>query len=102
MVFSVITGHSCTDEEINLENYAKVDTLIILMGVKKKQFIASKLIECGRSPEEPVAFIENAARKIEKVQISTLKNVAENKTDVSPPAVWIIGNVVRYYDKFNS
>lgn len=75
--------------------YAKADTLVILMGVKERAAIAQALIEAGRNPAEPVAFIENGSTPRERVVVSKLEAVAGGKTQVSSPAVWVVGEVVK-------
>jgi uroporphyrin-III C-methyltransferase len=92
--FAVIAGHRQEGAELNLAAVARVETLIILMGVNERRKIAQRLIEHGRPPDEPVAFIENGARPAERVITSELVSVAEGRVEVHPPAVWIIGKVV--------
>ena len=59
--FTVVTGHLAKDDaqNINWKDYAKVDTLVILMGVRRRSEISKELIESGRNPKELVAFVEN-------------------------------------------
>jgi siroheme synthase len=68
------------------------------MGVKERAEIARQLIAAGRAEREPVAFIENGSTPREHVVTATLREVAEDKTRVSPPAVWVVGEVVRVRD----
>ena len=99
--FAVVTGHETVGKQkyVDWEAFKKVDTLIILMGVKNRQKIAKALIEVGRNPFEPVAFIEKGTTENQRVVISTLKEVAENPPEVYPPAVMVVGEVVRFHDK---
>ncbi|RLJ70842.1 uroporphyrin-III C-methyltransferase [Hydrogenivirga caldilitoris] len=95
--FAVITGHECTGKEkrVNWRAFGSIDTLVILMGVKNRQRIAKELIEAGRVPDEPVAFIERGTTNEQRTVISTLREVASNPPEVKPPAIMVVGEVVR-------
>jgi uroporphyrin-III C-methyltransferase len=99
--FAVITGHEAPNKKksVDWESLKGIDTLIFLMGVTNRQEIAKKLIEIGRNPEEPVAFIEKGTTEEHKVIESTLKEVAKNPPEVTPPAVFVIGEVVKLRNK---
>lgn len=95
--FAVITGHEDPKKKsssINWESLKGIDTLVFLMAVSNRQAIAKKLIEVGREPKEPVAFIESGTTPDQKLQITTLEGVAYNPPDIKPPAVMIVGHVV--------
>ena len=64
------------------------------MGVSRRQAIAQKLLEVGRSLEEPVAFIENGTTSEERLVVCSLGELAENPPEVKPPAVMVVGQVV--------
>lgn len=93
--FTVITGHCSQGLQQAWENYAKVDTLVVLMGVKNRQFIAQSLIDAGRDGEQAVAFIERGSTPEQRVVVSTLASVARGEVDARNPAVFVIGEVVR-------
>jgi uroporphyrin-III C-methyltransferase len=97
--FAVITGHCHEGAALEWKRYAEIDTLVILMGVKNRSFIAQSLIAAGRSPEEPVAFIERGTTETENFVQSTLAEVAGGHVAVSSPAVFVVGQVVRLRDK---
>lgn len=92
--FAVITGHDVADLTEHLSNYARAETLVILMGVKRRAKIAEVLIAAGRSPEEPIMFVERATTDRERVIAATLADVAAGAVVVSPPAIFVIGAVV--------
>src|SRR5579875_1188120 len=81
--FAVITGHCREGLAIEWSKYANIDTLVILMGVQNRVFIAQSLISAGRSPSEPVAFIERGTQEQERIVISTLEKVARGEVEVS-------------------
>ncbi len=93
--FAVVTGHTAFGEP-DWERYARVDTLVILMGVEGRERIASRLIQAGRDPQEPVAFIERGTWPGEHVLITRLGKVARGEVPVRSPAVWVIGPVVEF------
>jgi siroheme synthase len=93
--FTVIAGHCSQGLQQRWENYAKVDTLVVLMGVKNRAFIAQSLIDAGRDAGQAVAFIERGSTPEQRVVVSDLADVARGKVEVRSPAVFVIGEVVR-------
>jgi uroporphyrin-III C-methyltransferase len=100
--FAVITGHCHEGIAQEWARYARIDTLVILMGVKNRAFIASSLIAAGRDEMEPVAFVERGTTAREHIVRSTLGEVAEGGPDVHNPAVFVIGQVVELRDRLSS
>jgi uroporphyrin-III C-methyltransferase len=96
--FAVVTGHRSIDPDAGLPpdwaDYARVDTLVVLMGVGERVSIATALIAAGRDPDEPCAFIERGTTPSERVTVSSLGRVSDGEVDVGAPAVWVIGRVV--------
>ncbi len=90
--FAVVTGHP--NRGINWADFVKVDTLIILMGVKNRQKIAKELIDAGRDPDQPVAFIEKATTPYQREVFTTLRELSQNPPEVNTPAVMVVGEVV--------
>ncbi len=97
--FTVITGHCSQGLHQKWENYAKVDTLVVLMGVKNREFIAQSLIDAGRDAGQAVAFIERGSTPEQRVVVSDLRSVARGEVEVRNPAVFVIGEVVRLREK---
>ncbi|MBV9937231.1 MAG: uroporphyrinogen-III C-methyltransferase, partial [Acidobacteriaceae bacterium] len=93
--FAVVTGHCHEGVDHAWERYLAVDTLVILMGVKNRTFIAQSLIAAGRPPNEPVAFIYRGSSPEQQVTLSTLVDVAEGRVEAKNPAVFVIGEVVQ-------
>jgi len=75
-------------------------TIVILMGVANLGNIARALIANGKSGETPVAVIERGLRKDRRVTTGSLATIGEvaARAGVKPPAVIVIGDVVRLYD----
>ncbi len=96
--FAVITGHEDPKKgssSIDWESLKGINTLVFLMAVSNRQEIAKRLISVGREPKEPVAFIERGTTEEQKVVITSLKELSENPPEVKPPAVMVVGKVVR-------
>ncbi len=92
-----VTGHcaGCDPLDLNWQALAQgVDTLVFLMGVHNLQTIVSSLMEAGRSPETPVALIEQGTLPEQIVVTGTLANILEKATELKPPAIIIVGEVV--------
>ncbi len=102
--FAVVPGYEDPlkgESSINWEKLSTgVGTLVFLMAVKNVAFISRRLIENGRSPDTPVAVIRWGTRADQKTIVSDLKNIADviKEKDISPPAVMVVGEVVRLRD----
>jgi uroporphyrin-III C-methyltransferase len=75
-------------------------TIVILMGVANLPKIADALIMHGKNAGTPVAVIERGLRKDRRVTVGTLATIAASakKLGIKPPAVIVIGDVVKLYD----
>ena len=98
--FAVVTGHWKSGTNMDWTPYARIDTLVILMGTKQRALIASSLIAAGRSEKEPVAFVEQGSLAEQRVVETELGYVARGEVDVNGPAVMVVGEVVRQRRKF--
>ena len=112
--FHIITGHEKLDErtlasslqtrderDVNLsldfETLAKCPgTLIFLMGIANMDFIAKRLMECGKDPKTPLAFIEKGTTPYQRTVTATLETAGETiiRENVTAPAITIMGGVV--------
>lgn len=91
---AIVTAKCRGGSEADWEKVARIDTLVVLMGVKSRQKVASHLIALGRPGDEPVAFIENASVESQRVVETTLFEIAAGRVRVESPAVMVIGRVV--------
>ena len=100
----VVTGHEDpTKGKSNMrwEHLATgVDTLVFLMGVANLPHITSKLIENGRSADTPAAVIRWGTKPEQRTLITTVGKAAEDvaKNGIKPPAIFIVGEVVKLRD----
>lgn len=103
--FAVITGHedpTKPDSAINWEKLATgVDTLVFLMGMNNLPEIIKKLAQYGRPLDTPVAVIKDGTRPSQQTVTGNIKNIAGKvkKAKLSPPALIVVGEVVRLRDK---
>ena len=114
--FHIITGHekadgrTCHPERseaeskdpgqklsLDFETLAKCPgTLIFLMGIANMDFIARRLMECGKDPKTPLAFIEKGTTPYQRTVMATLETAGETiaRENVTAPAITIMGGVV--------
>ena len=71
-------------------------TLIFLMGIANMDFIAKRLMECGKDPKTPLAFIEKGTTPYQRTVLATLETAGETivRENVTAPAITIMGGVV--------
>lgn len=100
--FAVVTGHLDETHRHGWDRYRDVDTLVILMGVKNRHSIAIALLHAGRSPDEPVAFIQHGSLPNERVILARLADVAAGQVEVKNPAVFVVGQVVKLRERYFS
>ena len=82
---------------LDFETLAKCPgTLIFLMGIANMDFIARSLMECGKDPKTPLAFIEKGTTPYQRTVMATLETAGETiaRENVTAPAITIMGGVV--------
>ena len=86
---------------INWGALAGIDTLVFYMGVGKLPEIAERLIGSGRPGGTPAAVVERAGTLSQHTVVATLETIAERarSAGVQPPAVVIVGDVVKMRDR---
>jgi uroporphyrin-III C-methyltransferase len=99
---AIVTGHRTGSGNVQWQDYARVDTLVILMGVKASSNIAQALIQAGRPPDEPAVFIERSTTPQERVLEATLGLIASGAVAVESPAVLVIGAVAKLRNELNA
>ncbi len=98
-----ITGH-LKSGQVNL-NWKELaldqQTLVFYMGLVGLDEISNQLIKFGRNASTPIAIVEKGTTPDQKVHISTLGEVNNllASTDIHPPTLIIIGEVVCLHDK---
>ncbi len=105
--FTVFTAHeNPADAKTNLryEQIAKIPgTKVALMGTDKLEGWTKSLIAHGMPPETPVAVVEWGTLGRQKSVSGTLQTIAAlaHEKKLSPPALTIIGDVVKLREKLN-
>lgn len=98
--FTVVSGHIAPDDERSLVDWPSLakltGTLVILMGVGTIGKVAETLIAHGKSPDTPVALIQEGTTAAQRRVDATLATAGERVLahEVKPPAVIVIGEVV--------
>ena len=103
--FAVITGHEDPMKGASNMRWDKlatgVDTLVFLMGVANLPYITSQLISNGRPADTPAAVIRWGTKPEQRVLVTDLEHVAAEvtKKKIKPPAIFIVGEVVKLREK---
>ncbi len=97
--FAVVTAERAAGST-DWRALAKPDTLVVLMGVERLAETARQLIRCGKPGSTPVPVIERGTTRDERVIVSVLSEVGRAAVEaaVRPPAIVIVGDVVRLRD----
>jgi len=105
--FAVVTGHkdpsTASDETRWGELATAVDTLVILMGMRKLEDLIGRLIDGGRDPKTPAAVIMNGTLPSQRVVTAPLCELAERTraAGLEAPAAVVVGDVVRLRETLN-
>jgi siroheme synthase len=102
--FSVVSAHLDPSQPGATVDWAALaqttGTLVLMMAVAHLDAVATELIKRGRDAATPVAVITDGTTPHQQVLITTLAGVAADaeRAGVRPPAVVVIGDVVRLRD----
>jgi uroporphyrin-III C-methyltransferase/precorrin-2 dehydrogenase/sirohydrochlorin ferrochelatase len=103
--FSVVSAHldpSQPGATVDWDALARSGgTLVLLMAVAHLDAVAAELVKRGRDAATPVAVISDGTTPDQQVLTSTLAAVAADAASagVCPPAVVVVGDVVRLRDQ---
>ena len=98
---ALITGHEQPRKDtvaVDLAALARgAQTLVFYMGVGHLEELAAGLVAHGRPPGCPAALVERATTPRQRIVTATLGTLAEaaSEAGVRPPAIIVIGDVVR-------
>jgi uroporphyrinogen III methyltransferase/synthase len=105
--FTVFTGHSDSADEATALRYDQIakipGTKVVLMGTEQLADWTKSLIANGISPETPIAVIHRGTTGRQKTVAGTLATIATlaAKERITPPALTVIGDVVKLRGKLN-
>ena len=95
-----VTGHDQTGAATGSLNWQAISdgsqVIVIYMGMKHAQHIASELLAAGRDPQEPVAVVSQATTPDQRVLESTLSTLVADieAAGMEPPAILCVGKSV--------
>ena len=97
---TIVTGQEDPSKrsKIKWSELAKVETLVILMGVGAFSKIARELISAGADRSTSVAVIENGTTKKQKTFLCTLGEALEGEVykKINSPSVIVVGRVAAF------
>jgi uroporphyrinogen III methyltransferase/synthase len=100
--FTVVAGHTGgSDSDIDWDGISRIGTIIFLMGVEHLPEIVAQLVAHGRLPDTPVALIREGTTQSQLVVVGTLEDIVEKTREVRPPAVLVVGEVVRLREQID-
>ncbi|RHX82129.1 uroporphyrinogen-III C-methyltransferase [Leptospira yasudae] len=101
-----VTGHGKNGK--NSQSFKNLScegkTLVVYMGLNSLKEIVDDLVESGNPESLPVGIVENATLAHQRIVTGNLGNirVVAEKSEVSSPALLIIGDIIDYYLKMDS
>lgn len=98
-VVTATTQDGSLDKNLDFTALAKIDTLIILMGIHNLPDITARLIAAGKDPQTPSACIASATTPNQHHVIAPLRDIGNAATtaNIQPPAVTIISPTVALF-----
>ena len=99
-----VTAHEDPAKEISLDwsrIAATTGTLVLFMGVTRIRETMQELIRHGRDAATPAAVIRWGTLPAQQVACGTLADLAARAEGFRPPAVIVVGDVVRLRDQLN-
>ncbi len=90
------TAHRIDDQ--GMDNVPAHGTVVIYMGLARLEETCARLIACGREPSTPVAIVEGATTRRERVVVGTIATIGPlaRAARIKAPAIAIVGEVVRH------
>lgn len=99
--FAVVTGHCAEGDRQDWAALARMDTVVILMGLARLPEISAQLLFHGRRAETPVAAISEGTWPAERIVAGTLESIAADvdRAGLRSPATIVVGEVVRLRER---
>ncbi len=95
--FTVISGHVPPGHPESTLDYQALatsgTTIVVLMGVRTLSAICAALVDGGLDPDTPAAVIADGTMPSQRVVRATLATIDDAASDLSAPAVAVIGDV---------
>lgn len=94
-----VTGHVAGGDSPSHLDWTAIarasPTIVVYMPLKHIREIVQNLISAGRAGHEPAAFVSKAATPDQSVVETTLAHAPAAAETVAPPAIFVVGDVVR-------
>ena len=104
---AIVPGYEDPSKEESSIDWSRlatgVGTIVFLMTVKNIALVCRKLIDNGRNPETPVAVVRWGTRADQTTLVGNLETIPNliKENDIKPPAVMVIGEVVKLREVLN-
>jgi uroporphyrin-III C-methyltransferase len=99
---AIVAGHCASGspeptDRIDWPAVARLDTIVVLMGVSRLPEISAALIAAGRSPQTPAVAIASATLSTQQTVVGTLATLGRLVAEAGlvAPATLVVGEVVR-------
>lgn len=101
-----ITGHEDPHKGKSFLDWrylAQCGTIVLYMALENLDKIVKGLLLAGKPKDTPCALIQNAALVTQKIVIGNLRDIVSRakRQNIRPPAIVIIGEVVKLEKRFN-
>jgi uroporphyrinogen III methyltransferase / synthase len=102
-----VTGHEDPAKDESALDWGALaafpGSLVVYMGVRQLGAIAARLIESGRSADEPAAVIERGTLPGQRVAVGTLATIASvaESDQIKPPAIAVFGAVAKLHERLS-
>ncbi len=103
--FAVVPGYEDVTKKESSIDWARlatgVGTIVFLMTVKNIEQVCKKLTENGRKADTPVAVVRWGTRADQTTLVGNLTTITDlvKENEIKPPAVMIVGDVVKLREK---
>lgn len=98
VVVTAQSGTSDSEEHLDYETMARMDTIVVLMGRSMMRNLVSGLFAAGKSPATPAACIQEATTPRQLVVTGTLADISDraDNAGIAAPMVMVVGQVAQY------
>ncbi len=102
---AIVTGRqdpTCPSMPVDWDAVSRIESIVVLMGVKELPKIVDRLTRI-KPLGTPVAVISHGTLHNQKIIRGSLADIVEKckRSKVKPPAVIVIGKVVKFIEKFS-
>ncbi len=98
---AVTTAHDADDGKgPDWDALARIDTVVLLMGVERLEHAANALIAAGKPGSTPAAVVQDATLPTQRAVVAPLWRISAiaTRAGIKPPAVTVVGDVVALAD----